>query len=94
MVLAALIAAVGIYLDSPILIVGAMVVGPEFGPIAGFCVGARPAQRGQLAMRSVVALAVGFPLAITVTFARDADLQGDRHHAGRVHARPTTRSRT
>ena len=25
-------------LDSPILIVGAMVVGPEFGPIAGFCV--------------------------------------------------------
>ena len=38
MVLAALIAAVGIYLDSEILIVGAMVVGPEFGPIAGFCV--------------------------------------------------------
>jgi hypothetical protein len=30
MVLAALIASVGIYLDSPILIVGAMVVGPEF----------------------------------------------------------------
>ena len=38
MVLAALIAAVGIYLNSPILIVGAMVVGPEFGPIAGVCV--------------------------------------------------------
>ena len=38
MVLAALIAAVGIYQDSPILIVGAMVVGPEFGPIAAFCV--------------------------------------------------------
>ena len=37
-VLAGLIAAVGIFLDSPILIVGAMVVGPEFGPIAGFCV--------------------------------------------------------
>ncbi len=38
MVLAALIAAVGIFLDSEILIVGAMVVGPEFGPIAGLCV--------------------------------------------------------
>ena len=38
MVLACLIASVGIFLDSPILIVGAMIVGPEFGPIAGLCV--------------------------------------------------------
>ena len=38
MVLAMLIAAVGILTDSPILIVGAMVVGPEFGPLAGLCV--------------------------------------------------------
>ena len=29
--------AAGRLLDQPILIVGAMVVGPEFGPIAGFC---------------------------------------------------------
>jgi uncharacterized hydrophobic protein (TIGR00271 family) len=64
MVLAALIAAVGIYLDSEILIVGAMVVGPEFGPIAGFCV-ALVQRRRDLAIRSGVALAVGFPLAIT-----------------------------
>jgi uncharacterized hydrophobic protein (TIGR00271 family) len=63
MVLAALIAAVGIYLDSEILIVGAMVVGPEFGPIAGFCV-ALVQRRRDLAIRSGVALAVGFPLAI------------------------------
>jgi uncharacterized hydrophobic protein (TIGR00271 family) len=63
MVLAALIAAVGIYLDSEILIVGAMVVGPEFGPIAGFCV-ALVQRRRELAIRSGVALAVGFPLAI------------------------------
>jgi uncharacterized hydrophobic protein (TIGR00271 family) len=63
MVLAALIAAVGIYLDSPILIVGAMVVGPEFGPIAGFCVAAVHG-RPRLAARSFAALAVGFPLAI------------------------------
>ena len=38
MVLACLIASVGIFLDSPILIVGAMIVGPEFGPLAGLCV--------------------------------------------------------
>jgi uncharacterized hydrophobic protein (TIGR00271 family) len=67
MVLAALIAAVGIYLDSEILIVGAMVVGPEFGPIAGFCV-ALVQRRRDLAVRSGVALAVGFPLAITAVF--------------------------
>src|SRR3712207_750321 len=35
MVLAAMIASVGIFIESEILIVGAMVVGPEFGPIAG-----------------------------------------------------------
>jgi uncharacterized hydrophobic protein (TIGR00271 family) len=62
-VLAALIASVGIYLNSPILIVGAMVVGPEFGPIAGFCVAAVQ-RRPDLAVRSLTALAVGFPLAI------------------------------
>jgi uncharacterized hydrophobic protein (TIGR00271 family) len=67
MVLAALIGAVGIFLNSPILIVGAMVVGPEFGPIAGFCV-AFVQRRRELARRSFVALAVGFPLAITATF--------------------------
>jgi uncharacterized hydrophobic protein (TIGR00271 family) len=67
MVLAALIAAVGVFLDSEILIVGAMVVGPEFGPIAGFCV-ALVQRRRDLAVRSGVALAVGFPLAITGAF--------------------------
>ena len=67
MVLAALIASVGIFLDSAILIVGAMVVGPEFGPIAGFCVALVQRRRG-LAARSAVALAVGFPLAILVTY--------------------------
>lgn len=67
MVLATLIAAVGIFLDTPILIIGAMVVGPEFGPIAGFCVAAVNRRR-HLAARSLLALVVGFPLAITLTF--------------------------
>ena len=68
MVLAALIAAVGIYQDSPILIVGAMVVGPEFGPIAAFCV-ALVQRRRRLARRSAVALIVGFPAAIAAAYA-------------------------
>jgi uncharacterized hydrophobic protein (TIGR00271 family) len=67
MVIAALLAAVGIYQDSAILIVGAMVVGPEFGPLAGFCV-ALVHMRGKLALRSGMALAIGFPLAITAVY--------------------------
>lgn len=67
MVLAALIIAAGIYLDQSILIVGGMVVGPEFGPIAAFCVAAVEL-RGRLALQSFAALAVGFPLAITAVW--------------------------
>jgi uncharacterized hydrophobic protein (TIGR00271 family) len=67
MVLACMLALVGIYQDSAILIVGAMVVGPEFGPLAGLCV-ALIHLRGRLALRSAVALALGFPLAITTVY--------------------------
>jgi uncharacterized hydrophobic protein (TIGR00271 family) len=67
MVLAQLIAAVGIYLDTPILIVGAMVVGPEFGPIAGLCV-ALIERRPRLALRSLTALVVGFPVGIAAVW--------------------------
>ncbi len=63
MALACLIASVGIFLDSPILIVGAMIVGPEFGPIAGLCV-AVVQRRPDVARRSLTALAVGFPVGI------------------------------
>ena len=66
MVLATLIAAVGILTDSLILIIGAMVVGPEFGPLAGVCV-AVVQRRLPLARRSLVALAVGFGVAIGAT---------------------------
>ncbi len=67
MVLACLIASVGIFENSPILIVGAMIVGPEFGPLAGLCVAAVE-RRWDLARRSLRALAIGFPLAITGAF--------------------------
>jgi uncharacterized hydrophobic protein (TIGR00271 family) len=65
MVLAMQIGAVGILLDQPILIVGAMVVGPEFGPLAGLSV-ALVQRRGDLARRSFAALGVGFPAGIVL----------------------------
>jgi uncharacterized hydrophobic protein (TIGR00271 family) len=61
MVAAMQIAAVGIVLDQPILIVGAMVLGPEFGPLAAVSV-ALVHRQAELARRSLVALAVGFPI--------------------------------
>ena len=67
MVLACMIATVGILLDSPILIIGAMVVGPEFGPIAGLCV-AVVQRRRDVAKESLRALAIGFPVGITAAF--------------------------
>jgi uncharacterized hydrophobic protein (TIGR00271 family) len=65
--LACLIAAAGILEDQPILIVGAMVVGPEFGPLAGLSV-ALVELRAELARRSLTALAVGFPLGMLLAF--------------------------
>ncbi|WP_425830543.1 DUF389 domain-containing protein [Streptomyces fractus] len=66
LVLATMIAACGVVLDNAILIVGAMAVGPEFGPLAGFCTAiVRKAPR--LAWRSLVALLVGFAVAMVVT---------------------------
>jgi uncharacterized hydrophobic protein (TIGR00271 family) len=57
------IAAVGIVLDQPILIVGAMVLGPEFGPLAAVSV-ALVNREAQLARRSLGALLVGFPIGV------------------------------
>ena len=67
MAVACVIASVGIFLDSPILIVGAMIVGPEFGPLAGLCV-ALVQRRRDVARRSLRALAVGFPVGITAAW--------------------------
>lgn len=68
MAVAMMIAAVGILTDQLVLIIGAMVVGPEFGPIAGLCVAAVQL-RADLLRRSVIALVVGFPVGITAAFA-------------------------
>ncbi|MBM7810216.1 DUF389 domain-containing protein [Saccharothrix algeriensis] len=65
--IACLLAAVGVVTDSPVTIVGAMVVGPEFGPLAAIAVGA-VLRRRDLVRRAALALAVGFPVAMLVTF--------------------------
>lgn len=66
MILATMIAACGVLLDNAILIVGAMAVGPEFGPLAGVCTAV--VQRApKLAARSLIALLVGFAAAIVAT---------------------------
>jgi uncharacterized hydrophobic protein (TIGR00271 family) len=75
MTLAMLIASIGILTDQIILIIGAMVVGPEFGPIAGLSVAAVE-KRIELARRSFLALAVGFPVGITATFLTTLALDG------------------
>ncbi|QES43338.1 hypothetical protein DEJ49_22200 [Streptomyces venezuelae] len=64
--LATMIAACGVVLDNAILIVGAMAVGPEFGPLAGFCT-ALVQRAPRLALRSLIALLVGFAAAMAVT---------------------------
>jgi uncharacterized hydrophobic protein (TIGR00271 family) len=64
--LACLIAAVGVVTDSPVTVVGAMVVGPEFGPLAALAV-SLVRRKTSLARRAALALLVGFPVAMLVT---------------------------
>lgn len=64
--IACLLAAVGVLTDSAVTVVGAMVVGPEFGPLAALAV-ALVRRRAALARRAAAALLVGFPLAMVIT---------------------------
>jgi uncharacterized hydrophobic protein (TIGR00271 family) len=59
---AAVIAGVGILLDAPVLIVGAMVVGPEYGPLAALCV-SLVRRRGSASLRSACTLLGGLLVA-------------------------------
>ncbi len=67
-VLAMFIAASGILLDTPILIVGAMILGPDFGPLAGTCVAALERRPGPT-VRSLGALLGGFAFGGVATLA-------------------------
>lgn len=73
MAIATIIAGVGILLDAPILIVGAMVVGPEYGPLSALCVSIvrRRASSASRALRTLsvgLAVAVGGAVVSTVLF--------------------------
>jgi len=62
---AVILAGIAVLLDSSILVVGAMIVGPEFGVLAGICAGA-VLRRWPVVRRSTVALAVGFGIMAAV----------------------------
>ncbi|HZZ47445.1 MAG TPA: DUF389 domain-containing protein [Pseudonocardia sp.] len=64
--IACLLAAIGVVTDSSVTVVGAMVLGPEFGPLAAMAVGL-VARRRDLVNKSVIALFVGFPVAMGLT---------------------------
>ncbi|MBY8346049.1 DUF389 domain-containing protein [Streptomyces spinosirectus] len=89
--LATMIAACGVVLDNAILIVGAMAVGPEFGPLAGICT-AIVQRAPRLALRSLIALLVGFAaaMAVTVGFSLFMDAVGLFTKAQLEAARPNT----
>jgi uncharacterized hydrophobic protein (TIGR00271 family) len=66
MIVATIIASIGVMLDQPILIVGAMVVGPEFGPLAALCV-AIVSRTLRQATEALGTLTLGFAVGITAT---------------------------
>lgn len=63
LVLATQLAAIGIVTDSTIAIVGAMAVGPEFGPLAALAV-ALVRRQWKLGRGAALALVIGFPVAM------------------------------
>ena len=63
--LATALAAIAVITDSPVLVVGAMVVGPEFGTIAAICCGIAFG-RWLLAWRALALLVTGFAAAIAI----------------------------
>ncbi|HEY2223244.1 DUF389 domain-containing protein [Actinomycetospora sp.] len=66
--IACLLGAVGVVTDSPVTVVGAMVLGPEYGPLAALAA-AIVRRRAPLAREAVTALVVGFAVALAVTTA-------------------------
>lgn len=66
--IACVLAAVGVITNSAVTIVGAMVVGPEFGPLAAISVGL-VLRRWDLVRQGWIALLAGFPIAMAITLA-------------------------
>jgi uncharacterized hydrophobic protein (TIGR00271 family) len=75
LVAAGLIAATGILTNSQILVVGAMVVGPEYNAILGAALGITERSRRPV-RRAFIALGVGFGLAIMASFVFSLIIRG------------------
>jgi uncharacterized hydrophobic protein (TIGR00271 family) len=75
LVIAGLIGAVGILTNSQILIVGAMVVGPEYGAIMSLAFGVTRRDSAR-ALRSTAALAAGFALAVVAALLLSLAIRG------------------
>ncbi|WP_225961783.1 DUF389 domain-containing protein [Actinomadura algeriensis] len=67
LVLATQLAAIAALIDSPILVVGAMVLGPEFAAVAAICYGLVRLQARYI-VTAVRTLVVGFVIAIVATY--------------------------
>lgn len=67
MILAGIIAGIALITNNVILVVGAMIVSPDFGPMAGIAI-AVVERRWDRARTSAFALLVGFPLAAASAF--------------------------
>jgi uncharacterized hydrophobic protein (TIGR00271 family) len=70
MALAAIIAAVGIVIDSAVLIIGAMIVGPEYGPLTAIAVGLH--RRRSFWRSAAVVLVIGLVVAVLAAAATAA----------------------
>ena len=81
--LAGVIAGVGILIDSAPIVVGAMAVSPDFGPIAAFSVGV-VRRRRDYALGGFLAVVAGFTAAIIFAFVSDEVPALDRRRPGRV----------
>jgi uncharacterized hydrophobic protein (TIGR00271 family) len=66
--IASLLAAMAIVTDSAVLLIGGMVMGPEFSPLAGLAL-ALVHRRPRLLRRSVRSLVIGFGIATLITIA-------------------------
>jgi uncharacterized hydrophobic protein (TIGR00271 family) len=77
MALAAVIAAIGIVVDSAVLIIGAMIVGPEYGPITAVAVGVH--RRRRFWRPAAIVLTTGLAVAVlaAAAFALVARLLGE-----------------
>jgi uncharacterized hydrophobic protein (TIGR00271 family) len=75
LVIAGLIGAVGILTNSQILIVGAMVVGPEYGAIMSLAFGVTRRDSARV-LRSAAALVIGFTLAVAAALLLSLVIRG------------------